>query len=389
MDNYWSKHPEFLLKFESSTIWVLPTSVYKIDGPIPSKKEISKIKQQCKFFWTYIAIVRTTEKSDILWMVDTMPTTLSYVDQLQETIANIQRCILLNDEHKTTSKDFLTKYSIEEWSWFIPKETHITVAPYIMWIISVLTRHPNQNWIILNDRIINSLRGIHKSAYEINGKLSIPLLEIEWKNILPENIAYQVEWIHDEIRKKFWLLQIRKFAQKKISNYKIHQHQPWTHTSQRNFWVTPKSGILLPIVYSNNRNQAIELWKKLSKAPWYVLSWYNHSWLKWEQHPWKWQIWYFPEIAIWNYALTHNNTRFIQNALRSDNWFALLGNVNEGNKHKSYIEIFKEQRVKLARFFCDWESFDVVPISDKGKFDLFINDKQMTWDELLKEIWEK
>ena len=406
----WSKHPDLLSAFEDRNIWVVPTEVLNITAEL-TDNIVNRVLHSCKAFNTDYAVIRTTQRSDVKWMVDTMPTIRISIDLIPEAISEIKRKILENTDFEwlhTTSewREYLETYSQSEWNWYISEETQITIGPFIEWNVSVLTRHPNQKEIILNDDLICDRYPqrdpksfpfrYDNMPLATNWRETMPFSAIEWRWILPSDIAFQIEWIHDRIRNKFWLLQIREFAKKHEAEFIIDSPNNHKIYQGRNFGDTWKEWVVLPLAWITwkDRRFAINDWINFwPRVPWYALSVYDNSvWVSREWYPWNNQVWYFIVNRWKNIALSHNNTRFIQNALRDPQWFAILWDKiwhpDTDYDEKSMSRQLFKMRPKLARFFCNWKDFRIDPIQDNWKFNQFLNDEEMTWDNLIWEVSE-
>jgi len=293
-------------------------------------------RQKIRSFNSERIIIRTSEQSDWEWMVDVMPTIVCTIHEVDEILERIR---------EKWYDEWIINYSKNEWTNYNPDNVTISVAPYINQVNFTLTEHPNQKWKILldlwkeqwywinkytetqtldflNNALVTEISSFeHFIGDEEKVKSILNLMEkIRELWIFSENRSLQIEWWIN-----FWnlntnLYQVRDFVENKYADFELGEsnYHYW-----RVFWITPETGIQLPVVKKRFRWNTIIKWEELY-PDWYL--WFpeiitNKLNIKEQSQNMKW---YVPWTSSWSISLAHQNTRPMKEVLNKNKGFAIL-----------------------------------------------------------------
>ena len=392
-----SKHPDLLHDCVGTDADVLPTEVLGATEVFTNAQRES-VFRACQDLNKHYAVVRTTHETDFSGMVDTMPTQVCEVGEVSRVVGEVQQSL-------NQRLSFLQKYAGAEGGSFDIENCGITIAPFVLGDIQIETEHPNQVGNILYDKLIRERSIItdewicRASIRPTHNRVGGGLLD---RSSISPDFALQTESVYDSVNKKNWLLQVRAFAKKEQADFVLEDYDDLlSQYSLHNFGILPPEGVVLPLSLRSRkyytdvvRRQSVEKGMSMgSKIPGYVLCCDNFHWpISKENYPQNIKG-YIPRSRKGNYNLVHENTRFVQASLRNGGFASLRRSieVKKGNTYfRPMVDHFFNDlsNSQVARFFADGYRMKVEPLLDHGKFELFLRDADMSWEDFLGEISE-
>ncbi|MCK9186218.1 hypothetical protein M0P48_02130 [Candidatus Gracilibacteria bacterium] len=323
-----------------------------------SERAMDQLKEQCKYFGTSRAILRTSERSDWGGMVDTIPTRkvkldLKLIDQI------------LEEMRKKLFDPQLLKYAAMENNGYDPEKTTISVSPYIEELTvkdgrrkdkwdkldnptdeeeepkdqdfkgATVTEHPNiqdgltsdiafhgeygdegPDWFCANNILGEKVFSPWIEAYP---RTSLKLLETIRKfretGALPEDRALQYEFVIHPISKTPLLVQIRDFAQKKP--FEMDEYEAKTALFNRLFGI-PMRRQELPLNLGLWRDSFLRFEEENPNTP-YAHIHESRTNLSLEEFPANMRVY----LQNNKPALSHANTRFVKLCLEREGFSTL------------------------------------------------------------------
>lgn len=249
---------------------------------------------------------------------------------------------IIADMRRMLASAEIMDYTRKEGSPYNPDEALIAFSPHLRGDRWTVTEHPHEKRIVFVDRsypifdggewihrpytfedsrILDSLfetTGGAKTAYEVSRRVREAIL---LHGILPEGDALQYEMIESPQGMK--VVQVRKFADYRESDWKLDEDAATTDISDRVFGITPPEGIVLPVARGNFRSDALRKGDRLNErflaAPRCVSDPLSLS----DFSP-RMQGYLPVEDSFVNPALSHQHTRFVQWALKNSGVASLM-----------------------------------------------------------------
>jgi len=334
----------FLREQQVEGLTILPSEIL-LPNDRPDFAMRRRLRALCKDCGTDSAIVRTSIESDLNGLVDVLPTIkdvpigLLLGSDLAEVVRSARK-----ECHSAVVKQFAEI----EGSPYKPEKVSISITPFLrLKRAAIVTEHPNQNGVVLIDivelwrtsdgeelqpeyttyeSLHNTIQPSRRTSTTISEllpsaeKAKDVLSRVRSTGYFTNDTALQLEIGFHPKDNRTVLLQVRQLAEIKRANFAVPTESPITINTQdklylRAFGITPSEGLRLSIVRCEIRGDYQRFESEHSGTP-YILVPNNISA---PLEPWE-----CPSSSMKGYivdlrpkpALPHQNTRFVQMALK-------------------------------------------------------------------------
>ncbi len=312
--------------------YIVPTVLLRRDEGLTAAS-FATVRQLCDEYKVDRVRIRTSCEADWSGMIDTMPSPPSTIGKLESNLDAVAEAL---------RNQRLLNYARDEGSTYDPDNVSRTISPFIEPPYGTLTEHPNQSDFLMidledeetqeieivdckNNQLPSDLpmRHVHRTREQMQAVLQMRE-DVRSTGLFPDD-ALQYEFGFHPTTRLPLLFQVRHFSKRNEEEWTIDRKNE-RGTSQRIFGYTKQSGMTLPVARAEFRVVAIMKGEQSGSdyilAPESISATFRAGGDLFLCP--KNMRGYVPCIHTERQmALVHQNTRFVQGALRRDG-FAIL-----------------------------------------------------------------